>query len=254
MQNAPSRAVFGWRHGFLLLLALVPLAALFMVHPIAQNQHYHDFADHRALLGIPNFADVVSNFPFLFVGLAGLYQGWRGRLAGYSMAWACFFAGVTLVSVGSAYYHWNPNNSTLVWDRLPMTVGFMAMFVALLGEFVDTRLPRWCLFPALAAGIASVIYWQMFDDLRFYAWIQFAPLLIIPALLVLFSNRYTHTAMLIAALACYLAAKVLEAGDKVVFQFTDHIVAGHAIKHLMAAAGCFCILEFLRRRKEKPAS
>jgi hypothetical protein len=221
-----------------------------MVHPIAQDQHYHDFADRRAWLSIPNFADVVSNLPFLFVGLAGLYQGWRGRLTGYSVAWSCFFAGVTLVSVGSAYYHWNPNNSTLVWDRLPMTVGFMAMFVALLSEFVDIRLRRRCLLPALAAGIASVIYWQMFDDLRFYAWIQFAPLLIIPAMLALFRSRYTHSALLLVALACYLMAKVLEAGDRVVFQFTDRIIAGHAIKHLMAAGGCFCILELLRRRKQ----
>jgi len=251
MQNPPPPTPFTWRHGVLLLLALVPLVALSIVHPIAQNPHYHDFADRRAWLGIPNFADVASNLPFLFVGLAGLYQGWKGRLAGYSITWACFFSGVTLVSAGSSYYHWHPANSTLVWDRLPMTVGFMAMFTALLGEFVDTRLRR-CLLLALAVGIASVIYWQKFDDLRFYAWIQFTPLLIIPAMLALFSNHYTHKSLLLVALAFYLMAKVLEAGDRLIFDLTSHIIAGHAIKHLLAAGGCFCILEMLRRRKETP--
>ena len=249
MQNPPHHTPFSWRHGILLLLALVPLVVLSIVHPIAQDPHYHDFADRRAWLGIPNFADVVSNLPFLFVGLAGLYQGWKGRLTGYSTVWACFFAGVTLVSAGSAYYHWNPDNSTLVWDRLPMTIGFMAMFTALLGEFVDARLPRQCLLPALAVGIASVIYWQMFDDLRFYAWVQFTPLLIIPAMLALFSNHYTRQSLLLIALSFYLMAKVLEAGDRLIFQFTGHIIAGHAIKHLLAGGGCFCILEMLRRRK-----
>ncbi|MBT3812899.1 MAG: hypothetical protein HOE45_04700 [Gammaproteobacteria bacterium] len=38
-----------------------------------------------------------------------------------------------LVAAGSSYYHWNPNNQTLVWDRLPMTICFMSLFVALLG-------------------------------------------------------------------------------------------------------------------------
>lgn len=34
--------------------------------------HYHDFADHRKILGIPNFFDVVSNAPYLQFGLMGL--------------------------------------------------------------------------------------------------------------------------------------------------------------------------------------
>lgn len=239
-----------WRHYVIFLLAVAPLIGLFFVSPIPQDPLYHAFADQRTWLGLPNFADVTSNLPFLFVGVLGLYQGWKGRIAGFSVAWACFFVGVSLVSVGSAYYHYHPTNSTLVWDRLPMTVGFMALFVALLSELVDSRL-HLCLLPAILLGLASVIYWNLYDDLRFYVWVQFAPLLIIPAMIVMFPSRFSHSYLLIVALACYLLAKILEAEDTYIFKFTQHLVAGHAIKHIMAAAGCFFIFLMLRLRQKK---
>ena len=39
-----------------------------------------------------------------------------------------YFSGVALVALGSAYYHEDPENETLFWDRLPMTIAFMALF------------------------------------------------------------------------------------------------------------------------------
>ena len=39
------------------------LAGLPFLPPIPQDQAYHQFADHRTLLGIPNFWNVVSNVP-----------------------------------------------------------------------------------------------------------------------------------------------------------------------------------------------
>ena len=39
---------------------------------IPQSQSYHDFADRRALLGIPNFGDVASNLLFAVSGAWGL--------------------------------------------------------------------------------------------------------------------------------------------------------------------------------------
>jgi hypothetical protein len=58
----------------LLLLAvaiLIAIVALFLP-PIPQPLTYHNFADHRAWLGIPNFGDVVSNLAFAIVGVWGL--------------------------------------------------------------------------------------------------------------------------------------------------------------------------------------
>ena len=52
-----------------------------LLPPLAQNQTYHEFADQRTLLGILHFFNVVSNFPFLFVGAAGLLFVWSRGFA-----------------------------------------------------------------------------------------------------------------------------------------------------------------------------
>ena len=238
-----------WRHYLLVLVAAVPLLILLCLPPIHQDARYHEFADTRRFLGVPNFADVVSNAPFLIVGLAGIVLGACGRLTGYSISWFTFFLGVAMVSVGSAYYHWHPNDDSLVWDRLPMTVGFIGLFMAIVSESVHPKLGTILLLPGLMLGAGSVIYWHYYDDLRFYAWVQFAPLLILPVLLVLFPSQYSHRYMLLIALACYLLAKLFEAFDRELFTILGGRVAGHAIKHLWAAASCFCILQMLRKRR-----
>jgi hypothetical protein len=245
--NAPN-LIRHWRHYVLILIGTVPLLILLFLPPIHQDAHYHAFADMRRFLGIPNFADVVSNAPFLIVGMAGIMLGARGRLTGYSICWFTFFVGVSMVSVGSGYYHWNPNNDTLVWDRLPMTVGFMGLFMATVNETVHPRLGTISLLPGLVLGAGSVVYWHYYDDLRFYAWVQYGPLLMLPFLLALFPRQYSHRYLLLIGLGCYLMAKLFEAFDREVFAIFHGRVAGHAIKHLWAAAGCLCVLQMLRKR------
>jgi hypothetical protein len=238
-----------WRHYLLFLIAAASLLILLYLPPIHQDTRYHEFADRRSFFGVPNFADVISNAPFLIVGLAGIMLGARGRLTGYSICWFTFFLGVSLVSVGSGYYHWRPTNASLVWDRLPMTVGFIGLFMAIVSESVYPKLGTILLLPGLMLGAGSVVYWHWYDDLRLYAWVQYAPLLILPALLALFPGQYSDRYMLLIALACYLLAKLFEFYDREVFAILHDRVAGHAIKHLWAAAGCFCILQMLRKRQ-----
>jgi hypothetical protein len=98
-------------------------------------------------------------------------------------------------------------------------------------------------------GLSSVIYWHWFDDLRFYVWIQFIPLLIVPILMALFRPRYSHQWLLLVALACYMLAKLSEAYDREVFVFTQSLFSGHTLKHLLAALGCFSVLMMLKMRK-----
>src|SRR5262245_60467842 len=141
-----------WRHYLLVLVAAAPLLILLCLPPIHQDARYHEFADRRPFLGMPNFADLVSNAPLLIVGLAGIILGARGRLTGYSICWFTFFLGVSLVSVGSGYYHWHPNNDSLVWDRLPMTVGFIGLFMAILSESVQLKLANITALTGLILG------------------------------------------------------------------------------------------------------
>ncbi len=172
----------------------------------------------------------------------------RNRLGNLRNAWIVLFAGVTLVSVGSACYHLYPNNQTLVWDRLPMTIGFMGLFVALLGEYISERLGVF-LVPAILLGLSSVLYWHWSDDLRFYIWVQLIPLLTIPFVMILYRAGYSHQWLLLLALGWYALAKISEVADGEIFRLSQGIVSGHTIKHLLSALGCLSIFLMLQRRK-----
>lgn len=239
----------GWRHAVLAALVIGSLIGILSLAPIAQDAAYHAFADTRTIAGIPNFLHIASNLPFLIVGVLGLRFCLRTEAGPVRNAWTVLFAGVAAVSIGSAWYHWHPSNATLVWDRLPMTVAFMGLFIALLGEYVSRRLAAFLLLPAVALGIASALYWHWTDDLRLYVWVQFFPLLIIPALMLLFRSGYSHQWMLLGALAWYVLAKAAELNDLAIYSATREIVSGHTLKHLLAAAGSYSILLMLQKRQ-----
>lgn len=248
-QNTRFSSEIGWRHALLFFIVIGSLTLMLSMPPFGQDLAYHDFGDRRTFFGIPNFFDVMSNIPFLLVGMAGMGFCYRNRWISFRPAWLTFFTGMALVSMGSGYYHWNPDNGTLVWDRLPMTIGFMGLFAVLLSEYVSAGLGRFLLLPVILMGLYSVLHWHRFDDLRFYVWIQFVPLLTVPVLMALFSPKYSHQGWLMVALAFYLLAKLAEAYDRELFLFTHNHFSGHSLKHLLAASGCLSVLVMLKKRK-----
>lgn len=238
-----------WKHLLVISMVLGSLLALLFQMPIHQDLAYHHFADTQVLFGIPNFQNVISNLPFVLVGIAGAGFCMKRAHDESKIAWLLFFAGIALVGFGSIYYHLNPNSQTLLWDRLPMAMGFMALFAALLGEFIEPKLTRYLLLPMIMIGFASVMIWHWFDDLRFYVWVQFMPMLVIPVMLLLYSKRYSHSYLLIWALLIYVLAKALEVFDTEIFSLLQNGIAGHAMKHVVAAAGSGVLLWMLYVRK-----
>jgi len=244
----PYDARGAWREWLLCGASLALLVGAMAVDPIAQDPAYHHFADRRAALGIPNFLNVASNLGFLLAGAAGLALCIRREGQGATFSWSVLFLGAMLVAAGSGYYHWAPDNASLVWDRLPMTIGFMGLFVALLSEHIHPKLERYMLLPALLVGAASVAWWHHADDLRFYAWVQFMPLVTISLLVALYPGRYTHRRYLVYGLVCYLAAKVAEALDPQIYAASGELLSGHTLKHLLAALALYYVYVMLRRR------
>jgi len=243
-----ARLVPDRRHAVLAILVLGSLVWVLSHEPISQDQAYHGFTDTRAHFGVSNFGDAGSNLAFFLVGLIGVSFCIRTKRT-VSLSWMVFFAGVGLTSIGSAYYHLRPTDATLVWDRLPMTIAFMGLFTAILGDQVSRRVGSRLLLPAVLVGLGSVIYWQQTDDLRPYFWVQLVPLLAIPAVTILFRRSYSHQWLLLVALGWYVLAKVAETHDATVFQQTGGLVSGHTLKHLLAASSCFVILLMLQKRK-----
>lgn len=230
------------------LAALLPL--LFVGGPIAQPAGYHDLADQRPILGISHFWNVVSNLPFLVIGVMGLHLLWRKRdeAAG---AWATLFAGTALVALGSSWYHSEPNDVTLIWDRVPIGIAFMGFFIALLIEHLDgvgRRVARHLLVPCVLFSAAAIWWWYEEGDLSLWVWVQAAPMLAVVLVLALLPARYTHRRYLAYALACYVAAKLFEVADLQVMEWTGGLMSGHAMKHLAAAAGVWCFYIMLRDR------
>jgi Ceramidase len=224
---------------FVALMA-ASLAVLLLLPPISQDQSYHRFADQRTFFGVPNFWNVVSNLPFIAVGAVGLQQFHRNSIA------FVIFLGMFLTGFGSSYYHWDPNDRTLFWDRLPMTLCFMGILTAVVEERVNAKAGA-LLWPLLTIGIVSLLLWRFTGDLRLYGWVQFFPCLALPVLILMFLPRYSGTFYWVAVAAFYAVAKLFEFYDRAVH--TNLILSGHTFKHLFGAAACFAVLRYFQTRQ-----
>jgi len=226
----------------LLVLMIASLAGLLLLPPITQDQRYHEFADQRTFFNTPNFLNVISNIPFVAIGAAGLWQ-FRGNLAVVML-----FLGIFLTGFGSSYYHLDPNDRTLLWDRLPMTVTFMAILAVAIEERVDAKAGAALLWPLIATGVLSILVWRWTGDLRLYGWVQFFPCLVLPMLFLLLPAQYSGTSYWLIAAALYALAKVFEFYDDGIFS-AGSILSGHTLKHLFAAAACLAILRYFQTRQ-----
>jgi predicted membrane channel-forming protein YqfA (hemolysin III family) len=238
-----------------LLITVVCIAAAAVVttlQPIPQPQAYHAFADHRTIFGIAHGMDVLSNVAFLVSGLLGL---WFVLLAGKTLdagtrwAFAILFFGLVLTSAGSAYYHLDPDNQRLVFDRLPMIVAMAGCVGAVVADRFGGS-SAWAITALLATGLWTVHHWNVSEelgqgDLRWYALYQGLIIIAGALLLVLFPSRNTATPAFVIAVAANVAAKIFELLDKPIYGLGG-IVSGHTLKHLSAGLA-FLPLAFLIR-------
>ena len=239
---------------------LAAAVALFSLPRIPQDLSYHAMADTRTMFGVPNALNVLSNVPFAFtggLGLIALARARRSSAAGFADGWywaayLALFGGVALTCVGSSYYHLAPDNARLVWDRLPMTVGFMGFVAAMLEERVRPGLARQLLLPLLLLGAFSVAWWTWSEsrgagDLRLYGLVQFGSLASVVLMIALYRSGPSGARYVVAALGLYGLAKVFEALDRPIFAI-GQVVSGHTLKHLAAAAAIVPLAVMIRRR------
>lgn len=232
--------------------------------PIPQPLEYHNFADQRTFIAISNFNDVVSNIPFIVIGMYELYSIFQeyGRppfklpLYGGPSKFeefnspvmrqiqiytrTVFQLVVIWVGCGSMYYHLHPNNTTLIWDRLPMAVAFMLLlaYVLLRARILRSNNYLQTVLILETIGIGSVMIWAWIDDLRLYGLVQFGSMIWI-LLLLIRGGIEVRTKYLWYALIMYIGAKLCEHLDQLIFGFSLSTISGHSLKHLVAAIATY---------------
>ncbi len=240
----------------MLAIIIIAIIAVFSLDPIAQEPNYHNFADQRRLINIANFFNVLSNLPLVIIGILGMrLVGLRqasGGLVELQSIYLTFFAGIFLTGFGSMYYHLQPENKTLFWDRLPMTIAFMSLFCAIVGEYISTRLASKLFIPLLITGMTSVIYWYATElnghgDLRAYMLVQFLPVVLIPLILWQFDSRLNGINYIWGVIGAYGISKLMELFDAQIYNALG-LLSGHSLKHLIAAFGTLIFYWALQQR------
>jgi hypothetical protein len=238
----------GWRVGLVLAVALGAVVAVLLWPPIRQDPAYHDFVDRRVILGIPYGLNVLSNAGFLLAGAWSLARVSRAPLPAWErVAGLVFAAGLLLTGLGSAWYHAAPSNTSLVWDRLPLSALFPTVFAVVIGDRISAALGRALLAPLALGAVASVAWWHLTDDLRPYVIAQFLPMLLIPLMLILLPGR-RPAGPLVAGIVLYALGKLAELADGGIFALGG-LLSGHTLKHLLAALAAAVIVAWLAPRR-----
>jgi hypothetical protein len=220
------------------VLAVIYFGILLVTKPLPQDPKYHKFAgDGPFNCGcncvLPNLANVISNIPFALVGIFGYFA------RPTTLAWHGFCWGSILVCFGSGYYHWNPNNTTLVWDRLPMTLVTTSISYILFQKFQIANVSESDLLLWWIIGCLSVMYWKYFDDLRLYAFIQYFPVICLLFWSILWP--IPDSPIIALAINMYSAARIFEYFDVWIYQ--HFWMSGHVVKHVLCAvAMTWCFL------------
>jgi hypothetical protein len=243
----------------IIAVSIVALAALMLAPRVPLGPHYHDFADRRTVFAIPNGQDVLSNIPFVVVGVWGFVWllGEPSKLTFVDqrerVPYQLFFIGTALTGIGSFWYHLAPSNYRLPWDLVPMTCAFMSIVVAMFMERVSVRIGLLALLPLILLGAASVAFWYFSEtrghgEYKFYLFVQFFSPVVCALIIGLFPPRYSGMRYLVLGFCLFVVAKICESFDQQIYSST-RFVSGHALKHVIAGVACYWILRMLQARR-----
>jgi hypothetical protein len=232
--------------------------AMLVYGPIAQTGNYHAFADDSELMGIPHGGDVISNLGFAIVGFWGILNLWPQRqhpaIKRSFHPYVIFLVGLILTACGSSYYHLQPDDYRLLWDRLPIALACAGLLAAVWSEtaLIEGRALTVTVLLSLYS-VGSVLWWYITElngqgDLRPYLLLQILPILLIPIWQGLYHSAMLDRLWFAAALLLYIVAKIAEVYDHAVLEVTNHIVSGHTIKHFLATAAAAAIVYRLIQR------
>jgi hypothetical protein len=243
------------KYGILITLTLLTIAITLAIGRMPQKLTYHQFADQKIVWGVPNFFDVFTNLPFIVIGVLGMSKLPKSSAAGiHFLNYLVLFTGIFLTGFGSVFYHLHPDNATLVFDRIPMAIIFMAFLSITIAECVGQQTAKILLLPLIIFGISSVLWWyysenQGSGDLRMYGFVQFYTIYIIPVIAFYFPSGLFKKGIhsLLWVNVTYAIAKISEQFDKEIFTIT-HVISGHSLKHIAATFSTWFLVKMFQEK------
>lgn len=221
-----------------IIIALVGIVAygLWDHLPAVDPSDYFLFSDQERVWGLPHFWNVFSNVIFLYVSLFGFFLFIKNYHAYDLGLWESFLLlniSIFVTCWGSSYFHLSPSPQTLLWDRLPMAVGFASLFSFVFADRVTDRYVR-VMLPILSAlAVTTVLCIDAGPkDLRPYIILQFGSLLACLYILFFFREGRLSNKLLIISFVMYALAKTCELFDHAVFEY--FFLSGHTLKHFFA--------------------
>ena len=233
-----------------LLLACLALLAIALLGPsLEQPGHYHAFADRRALFGIPNLMDVLSNLAFAGFGALGLWRLWRiprrmPSIAQLRLA-RLFFFGLVATALFSSGYHLKLDDAGLAIDRYGMTIAFAGLLGLAVSTRISDRAGQWLALAVLACGASSIWTWSATGNVLPWVTLQFGGMALMLGLGCLPARSNALPVSWIAVIVLYALAKVLEQADVQVYHLTGQWISGHTLKHVVASLAALPVLAAL---------
>ena len=235
---------------FLSGLIILILLAIFLPS-IEQNQNYHNFADQRTLFGVRNAFDTLSNLAFIIVGILGLVNFYNNRYIkisnSFSVLLNLFFIAIILTGLGSSYYHLSPNDFTLVFDRLAMSLVFAVVLAMLTNIRISERSGFHTLAELIILAPLTVLIWNYNGNLTPYAVLQFGGIILVVLTLIL-TKASKPSPCFTSLIILYGVAKLAEFYDEKIFILSQNLISGHTLKHLIAALAVIIFVSPLKVR------
>ena len=255
--STPARPPYLWA---LLAGTFVACVLLLLWLPaVPQDPAYHRFHATASCCGLPHAELVLTNLPFLWVGIAALLALFHAPNLGFTRAemlpWYVAAIGIVATAFGSSWYHADPCTERLFWDRLPMTIAFAGLGAAAVGERLGPKGAGCTLAALLLLEPATVLWWRHTEaqgagNLVPYGLAQFLPLIMLPLLMALTPRRSTGLLAWVCAFLLYALAKALEQLDANLGHTL--LLSGHGWKHLAAAGACAVLMQHALRRRFLP--
>ena len=235
---------------FLIGLIILLILAIFLPS-IQQNQNYHNFADKRLLFEVNNAFDTLSNIAFIIVGALGLFNFYNNQFIkisnSFSVILNLFFISIILTGLGSGYYHLSPNDFTLVFDRLALTLVFTFILAMLANIRISERSGFHTLAELIILAPLTVLIWNYNGNLTPYAVLQFGGIILVFLTLLLTKAR-KQSPCFTSLIILYGVAKLVELYDEKIFTLSQNLISGHTLKHLIAALAVVIFVSPLKVR------